>query len=178
MSPRRAVVALAIVSISLMFRPPPAAAGGFGFFDATGFHFGRALREGGGSGRWLDQGGGVELFLGDRDRRLHGRLRFAYQAVVDLDGGTRHAGVLSGGVRVELLPDVESKFGFYVAADMGITPIVTHLRAWFFLDAGPGIRVNPVEKFSLFFEAMGLFRYEKGVQGGPIFHLGARFALD
>ncbi len=174
---------LALILGSLLL-PASAMAGGIGGFNLTGFHFGEALREGGGVGRWLDEGGGVEIVLGSQDSRIKGRIRFAYNAIIDLDlvadgGGVQHAGVFSGGAMVELLPAFdEKKFGLYIAVDVGVSPLVTNGRAFVYLDAGPGVRIDVNERFGLFAEVTGWLRYEKGFYGGPMIFLGARVHVD
>jgi|GEM_PF-1531188 len=167
--------------------PASALAGGIGVFNGTGFHAGPALSEAGGTGTWINEGGGFELFLGKRSSRLHGRLRFGYNAVIDVtplaEGAAAknrvgHSAALSLGAKVELLPDVEKKFGLYVAADIGIAPLVLHLRNYFWVDVGPGVRVNVTEVFGLFAELTGVLRYENGFAGGAQLYLGARFSFD
>jgi hypothetical protein len=167
--------------------PAPALAGGVGVFNGTGFHAGQALSQAGGTGTWINEGGGVELFLGKRDFRLHGRLRFSYNAVIDVtklpEGAEAtnrvgHSAALSLGAKVELLPDVTTKGGFYLVADIGISPLVKHLRNYFWVDVGPGVRVNVNEVFGLFAELTGVIRYENGFAGGAWLFLGARFSFD
>lgn len=178
---RRTLLALIFASLLL---PAGALAGGIGGYNMTGFHFGEALREGGGDGRWLDEGGGIELQLGSRTSRIQGRIRFAYNAIIDLDlvadgGGVQHAGIFSGGAQVQLLPDFDEKaFHLYVAVDVGVSPLVTNGRAFVFVDIGPGVRFDVNERFGLFAEVTGWMRYEKGFYGGPMIFLGARVHLD
>ncbi|MCO4769639.1 MAG: hypothetical protein KDA24_06365 [Deltaproteobacteria bacterium] len=167
--------------------PASALAGGIGVFNGTGFHAGAALSEAGGTGTWINEGGGFELFFGKRDFRLHGRLRFGYNAVIDVtplaEGAVAknrvgHSAALSVGAKVELLPDVEKPFGFYIATDVGISPLVLHLRNYFWVNAGPGVRVDINEVFGLFAELTGVLRYENGFTGGAWLYLGARFSFD
>jgi hypothetical protein len=178
---RRLLPAALLLSLLV---PGVASAGSVGFFDQTGFHFGDALRGGGGTGHWLDQGGGVELLLGSKGIRIKGRVRLAYSAIVDLDGdGTaasvQHSGLVTGGAHVELLPGFEEKVvGLYVLADVGVSPIVSHHRAYVFFDVGAGVRFRANERFSVFVEAAGWVRFEQVVAGGPLFFLGARIELD
>ena len=177
---------VALVLFSALLLAAPASAGGFGVYDQTGVHFGPALSEGGGTRVWLDQGAGVEILLGYRKTRLTGRIRLSYAAVIDLaarstdrsDYRVEHAGMVSGGVQVELLKDLESKVGLYVAADLGVSPLVTHMRAFMFADLGAGLRVRVNDVLALFVEATGMFRFDKTPAGGPLLFLGARFALD
>lgn len=167
--------------------PASALAGGVGFFNGTGFHVGPALSQAGGTGTWIDEGGGVELFLGKRDVRLQGRLRFAYNAVIDVtplpDGieaknRVRHSATLSIGAKVDLLPDVEKPFGFYIAADIGVAPLVRDLANYFWVDVGPGVRVHVNEVFGLFAELTGVVRYQNAFSGGALLFLGARLSFD
>ncbi len=153
-------------------------ASGISVYNGTGFHFGEPLNEKGGEGRWFNEGGGIGLLLGPPGSRLLGRVRFAYNAVIDLAGGTRHVAVLSAGVQVELLPDVNKRFGLYVVTDVGITPLFTDMRLYLFADVGPGVRFDVHRRVSLFAEVCALFRYENGFYAGPQFYFGARFALD
>ena len=174
----------AIVAVFLtaaLALPATAHAGGVGFYNGTGVHVGDALeREG--TGVWLDEGGGIELFLGRRDSRVHGRLRIAYNAIVDLSPEpitrVRHSGFLSLGVKVEFLDDVEQPFGFYLATDVGVSPLTTHLRSYFTYSIGPGVRVRPAGPLELFAELHGFVRYEKVIAGGPMLFLGARLHID
>jgi hypothetical protein len=164
----------------------PAQAGGFGVYDQTGLHFGPSLGESSGAGSWLDQGAGVEVFLGRRDSRFSGRIRLSYAAIIDVGpapdggGGTEvlHAGLVSGGVQVELLKQLEKPAGLYLLADLGVSPLVTHMRAFMFADLGIGVRVRPTSVLELFAEVTGMFRYGKTPAGGPLVYLGARFSLD
>jgi hypothetical protein len=158
--------------------PSSASAGGVGGFGLVGLHFGEALREGGGSGRWLDAGGGLEIHLGATSSRMHGRIRAGYNAIIDLDGGTRHTGLVSAGVAVDLMKDISRPFGVYVLADVGVSPLVTHLRVFVIADVGLGVRVRPTERLELFGEVTGQVRFEKSATGGPLVFLGARFNLD
>ena len=167
--------------------PASASAGGVGFFNGTGVHSGGALSQAGGRGTWVNEGGGVEIFLGKRDFRLHGRLRFGYNAVLDVtplaEGAVAknrvtHAGVISLGAKVELLPDIEKAFGLYVVADIGVAPLVKYGRGYLFVDVGPGARVNVNQVFQLFAELTGMLRYENGFTGGALLFLGARFSFD
>ena len=171
----------------ILLAPASALAGGVGVFNGTGFHAGPALSESGGTGTWINEGGGIELFLGKRDFRLQGRLRFSYNAVIDVtplaegaEAGNRvgHSGALSVGAKVELLPDITKRFGFYVATDIGISPLVQHLRNYFWVDVGPGVRVDVNDVFGLFAELTGVVRYENGFTGGAWLFLGARFSFD
>ncbi len=180
-----APVCLALLIGTLL--SPTAKAGGFGVYDSTAFHFGEALSEGGGNGTWLDQGVGLELFLGHRTSRLTGRLRFAYNAVVDLDPRNtdretaervQHTGLFAVGARVELLPDLEKVFGLYASLDFGVSPLVTNLRIFVFGQVGPGIRIRPVEALEIFAEVGALLRYEHAVGVGPSVQIGARVSFD
>lgn len=181
----RALLA-AVLLLPALLLAAPALAGGFGVYDQTGVHFGASLSQEGGAGVWLDQGGGVEILLGYRKTRLTGRIRLSYAAVIDLsarsddrtDYRVEHAGLVSGGVQVELLKDIDKKVGLYVAVDLGVAPLVTHMRAFMFADLGAGLRVRVDDVLALFVEATGMFRFDKAPAGGPLVFLGARFALD
>ena len=165
----------------------PAQAGGISLYNGTGFHFGAPLNEAGGEGRWFNEGGGIGVVLGAADSRILGRVRMAYNAVIDLSGsnavidlsgGTRHVAVLSAGVQIELLPDPSKRFGLYLVADMGITPLFTDMRLYLFGDVGPGVRFDVHERVSLFAEVCALLRYENSFYAGPQFYFGARLAFD
>ena len=179
-------LSVALVLLIGLLLAEPAQAGGFGVFDQDGLPFGASVSEDGGAGRWLDQGGGVEILLGYRKTRLTGRVRLSYAAIIDLaprsehrtDSRVEHAGLVSGGVQVELLKDLDRKLGLYLLADLGVAPLVTHLRAFMFADLGVGLRVRPTEVLELFVEATGMFRFDKAAAGGPLLYFGARFALD
>ena len=181
----RALYAVVVLLIGLLMAVP-AQAGGFGVFNQTGFHFGQALSEGADEGRWMDEGGGVELLIGYRKARLTGRIRLSYAAVIDIaprsdertDSVVEHAGLVSGGVQIELLKDLEKAFGLYIVVDLGVAPLVTHMRAFMFADAGIGLRVRPDEVLELFAEVAGMFRFDKTAAGGPLLYLGARFSID
>jgi hypothetical protein len=173
----RSLVPVSVLLLALCL-PALAQAGGISIYNGTGFHFGAPLSEEGGEGRWLNEGGGFGVILGPADSRLLGRMRFAYNAVIDLAGGTRHVALLSAGVQIELLPDVSKRFGVYLATDMGITPLFTDMRLYLFADVGPGVRFDINEKFSLFAEVCALLRYENSFYAGPQFYLGARFSFD
>lgn len=175
--------------VSLLAVSSPALAGGLGAFNGTGFHFGEALGEGAETGSWMNEGGGVELVLGPRDVRLNGRLRFAYNAIIDLgergDSGSeassaqvRHSGVMSVGAMVGLLPEVAEKFGLYLAVDLGISPLVQNMQFYFFADLGPGVRFHVTDRLTLFAELAGLFRYDTSFSGGVLMSLGARFPFE
>ena len=181
----RALWVLTLLFVLLL--PPSVLAGGVGVFNGTGFHAGPALSEAGGTGTWVNEGGGIELYLGKRDFRLQGRLRFGYNAVIDVTpvaegvvakNRVGHSAALSVGAKVELLPDVEKKFGLYFAADIGISPLVLHLRNYFWVDVGPGVRLDVNEVFGLFAELTGVVRYENGFTGGAWLYLSARFSFD
>jgi len=170
---------LLVTSLLLALALPGLAhAGGVSLYNATGAHFGQPLSEEGGQGQWFNEGGGVGVVLGPADSRLLGRIRFAYNAVIAGAGGVRHVAVFSAGVHIELLPDPSKRFGFYLAADMGITPLFTDMRLYVFADVGPGVRVDLSPKLSLFAEVCALFRYENSFYAGPQLYLGARFAFD
>jgi len=178
---------LAATLFAALLLPASASAGGIGVFNGTGFHAGPALSEGGGTGTWINQSGGVEIFLGRRDYRLSGRLRFGYNAVIDVSPlaegastGARviHSAALAAGLRVELLPDIEKKFGLYVAGDVGVSPLVLHLANYFWFDVGPGVRLDVNENFGLFAELTGVLRFQNGFTGGAWLYLGARFTFD
>jgi hypothetical protein len=169
--------ALFLLVASLLVLPATASAGGVGVFDQTGFHFGEALREGGGTGSWMDQGGGIEILLGRSDFRLSGRLRLSYVAIIDLSGGVQHAGLFSVGVQVELF-DLDTKFGLYPVLDLGVSPLITQIRFFVFADAGAGVRYRINDLVSIFGELTGMVRYDKAFTGGPMIFLGARFAID
>jgi len=188
----RAMFARALLVCSLLLVlliPGTALAGGVGFYGSPGFHAGPALSQAGGTGTWADLGGGIELFLGKRDSRLHGRLRFGYNGVFDLtplpEGveappGSRisHAAVISLGAKVDLLPDVEKPFSLYIAADIGVSPLVKHLKNYFWVDVGPGIRVNANDVLSVFAELTGVVRFENGFTGGALLFVGVRLSFD
>ncbi len=178
---RRLLILIAALVLGTFAAPRSADAGGVGFYNGTGFHIGPGL-EAEGTGVWLNEGGGLELILGKNGGRVHGRLRFAYNAVIDLgeDPTTlvRHSAVLGLGARIQLLEDVAKPFGAYIVADIGVSPLVTHLRSYFFVNVGPGVRIRPVERLSLFAEVNFLLRYEKVFAAGPIFFFGARVAFD
>jgi hypothetical protein len=181
----RAPLAVLVLLLSTLLAAP-AVAGGVGVFNQTGFHFGASLSESGdrsgaregGTGAWMDEGGGIELLLGYRKTRLNGRFRLSYAAIIDLDGGVLHAGLVSAGVTVDLLKDLERKVGLYVALDLGVAPLATQLRVFMFADVGVGIRFRPNEIVEVFGELTGLFRYDKSPAGGPMLFLGVRFAFD
>jgi len=173
----RSLVPVSVLLLALCL-PGLAQAGGISIYNGTGFHFGAPLSEEGGEGRWLNEGGGFGVILGPADSRLLGRMRFAYNAIIDLAGGTRHVALFSAGVQIEMLPDVSKRFGLYLATDMGITPLFTDMRLYLFADVGPGVRFDVTEKFSLFAEVCALLRYENSFYAGPQFYLGARFSFD
>ncbi len=178
---RRFLILFAALVLGTVAAPRSADAGGVGFYNGTGLHVGPPL-EGEGTGVWLDEGGGLELLLGKDGARLHGRLRFAYNAIFDLGENpttlVRHSAVLSLGARIQLLEDVETPFGVYLAADVGVSPLVTHLRSYFTVNIGPGVRIRPAERLELFAEANFLLRYEKVFAAGPMFFFGARISFD
>ncbi len=178
LAPRLWIVVAIVACLVAFASPRTASAGGVGVFDATGLHFGQALDSEGGTGTWLDQGGGLEVHLGTRGARVSGRLRLYYSAIIDLRGGVRHAGLFSGGVQVELLPDLEKKLGLYAVVDLGVSPLVTQLRIFMFADAGIGLRVRLNDVIALFGEATGQVRFDKRFSGGPLIFLGARFSID
>jgi hypothetical protein len=179
---RRPILLAAALLMGVFVAPSPVLAGGIGAYNGTGFHFGRALTTTGGQGAWLNEGGGVELLLGRQTSRIHGRLRFAYNAIIDLTEGSevpvRHSAVIGLGAKIELLEDIETPGGLYIAADIGVSPLVTHLRSYFFVDLGAGVRFNPAERVSLFAEVTFLLRFQKVVAAGPMFFFGARVAFD
>lgn len=155
----------------------PAVNGTIGGFGLIGLHLGEALTASGGTGTWFDFGGGAEIGLASRRGRLAGRIRVAYYGVRDQDGELRHNGVLSAGMSIQLLKDIERKFGVYAAVDMGVSPLVTELRVFVFADLGVGLRFRPAERVELFAEATAFFRFEKTMSVGPLVFLGARFRL-
>jgi hypothetical protein len=177
MPPTRHLLLAATVFLGLAVCGP-AQAGGISLYNGTGFHFGEPLNEAGGEGRWFNEGGGIGVVLGAADSRVMGRVRMAYNAVIDLSGGVRHVALLSAGVQVELLPDPSKRFGLYLVADMGITPLFTDMRLYLFADVGPGVRFDVHERVSLFAEVCALFRYENSFYAGPQFYFGARLAFD
>jgi len=181
MASLRSYVRASVLALTLCL-PGLAHAGGISIYNGTGFHFGAPLSEEGGQGRWMNEGGGFGVLLGPADSRLLGRMRFAYNAVIDLagdlGGGTRHVAVFSAGIQIELLPDIAKRFGLYLAADMGITPLFTDMRLYLFADVGPGVRFDLNDRLSLFAEVCALVRYENSFYGGPQFYLGARIAFD
>ncbi len=175
--------------LCLLLVPGTALAGGVGFFVSPGFHAGPALSAGGGTGTWADVGGGVELFLGKRDSRVQGRLRFGYNGVMDVtplpEGvtaapGSRvsHSGVLSLGAKIDLLPDVEKPFSVYLVGDLGVSPLVKHLKNYFWVDVGPGVRINANDVLSVFAELTGVVRFENGFTGGALLAAGVRLSFD
>ena len=174
----RAVLLVLTVALIGILAPSSADAGGIGVFDQTGLHFGDALRDGGGTGKWLDQGGGVEVILGYRKKRLTGRLRLSYAAIIDLDGGVQHAGLVSIGAKLEIFKDLEKPLGLYAVLDMGVSPLVTHLRVFVFADAGVGLRYRITDAITVFGELAAQVRFEKSFTAGPILFAGARFSFD
>ena len=58
-----AALAAALLLGALIIVPVAAEAGGAGLYNGTGFHMGKAFNSSGGSGTWMNEGGGVELFL-------------------------------------------------------------------------------------------------------------------
>jgi hypothetical protein len=155
----------------------PAVNGTLGGFGLVGLHLGEALTATGGTGSWFDFGGGAEIGLASRRGRLAGRIRVAYYGVLDQDGGLRHTGVLSAGLSVQMLKDIERKFGVYAVVDMGVSPLVTELRVFVFSDLGIGLRFRPVDRVEIFAETTAFFRFEKTMSVGPLVFLGARFRL-
>jgi hypothetical protein len=178
---RRSLIFLVALALGTLAVPRAADAGGIGVYNATGLHVGKAL-EAEGTGVWIDEGGGLELLLGRTDGRVHGRLRFAYNAIIDTGENpttrVRHSAVLALGAKIELLDDLEKPFGFYLGLDVGVSPLVTHLRSYFTFNVGPGVRVRPVERLELFAEVHALLRYEKVFAAGPMLFLGARVSFD
>ncbi len=169
----------------LLLLPASASAGGLGVFDITGFHFGGALRDGGGTGKFFNQGAGLEVNLGKANSRVHGRLRLWYQFSMDLDlvsedasAAFVHTGMFGAGATIQLLPDLDQKFGLYIFTDVGVSPLVRHLRFFVTADVGPAIRYSPNDVVELFAELGGLFRFEKSLSVGPVLHFGARFTFD
>ena len=177
MRPMHAKLIPAVALLGLLLAAP-AQAGGLGAFNQTGLHFGEALRAGGGTATWLDEGGGVELTLGYEGKRVHARLRLSYTAIVDLGGGVQHAGLFAGGVSIQLLKDLERRLGLYLFVDMGVSPLVTHMRAFVFGDLGVGLSYRVADRVRIFGELAGLVRFEKTVAGGPVLYLGVRFSFD
>lgn len=177
-APRLCVIVAVVGCFVALAGAAPAHAGGLGVFDATGLHFGSALDSTGGTGSWLDQGGGLEINLGVRGTRVSGRLRLFYSAIIDLRGGVQHAGLFSGGMQVELLPDLDKKLGLYAVVDLGVSPLVTQLRIFMFADAGIGLRVHATDALTLFGEVTGQVRFDKRLSAGPLLFLGARFSFD
>ena len=180
---RRSLLLLTVfaaAAFAVASAPQSAHAGGVGFYNGTGFHFGPALTGQGGDGAWLNEGGGVEVLLGRNDGRVHGRLRFAYNAIIDLGDASsvRHSAFLSLGAKIELLDDTTTPFGLYLGTDLGVSPLVTHLRSYFSYSIGPGVRIRPVERLALFAEVALLVRYEKVFAAGPTFFFGARISFD
>jgi hypothetical protein len=160
----------------LFLVPTTASAGGVGFYDMTGFHLSKSA--GATVGPFLDQGGGIELFLGRKDFRLEARFRFAYNAIIKPGGPVVHTGTLSAGARVELLTDLARPGGVYLAADIGVSPLVKDFANYFWVQAGPGVRVRPAEHLQLFAELSGFVRFQYGVAGGLLLTLGVRFPFD
>lgn len=168
----------ALLAFLLLLVPASASAGGVGAYGGAGMHFGQALQEAGGTGKWLDVGGGAELLLGYRTSRVHGRIRLAYNAIIDLDGGVQHAGIFGGGAMVQLLPDPEKPLGLYVSLDLMLAPLVTQLRMFAYGLVGPGLRYHVNEVVEVFGELGLQVRYQKGVTAGPVLQGGVRFHLD
>jgi len=175
----------------LLLAPAPALAGGLGVYDTTGFHFGGALRDGGGLGKAMNQGVGLEVNLGSSTSRVHGRLKVWYQATLDLDvvgqtdedgnaltGGVTHSGLFGGGATIQLLPDLDQKFGVYLFTDVAVAPLVQHIRFYVQAQVGPAVRYKVNDVVQLFAEVGGLFRFEKSLAAGPVLQFGARFTLD
>lgn len=174
----RSLPFVAALPLLVLLLPPSAEAGGVGVVGQAGIHRGLARKEGGGESTWFDGGAGVEIDLGKNHGRAHARIRFLWNAAVDLAGGTQHAGVLSIGGRIELTPDTEAKAGLYLAGDLGVSPAVTHLRTFFFVDVGPGLRVDLSSWLSLFVEATFVVRVQEDPAYGPWVYGGLRFQFD
>ena len=157
--------------------PKPAVNGSIGAYGLVGAHFGEALTSAGGVGSWFDFGGGAEIGLASKSGRLAGRIRFAYYGARDEEAVVRHHGVMSAGLSVQLLKDVDKKFGVYALVDMGVSPLVTELRVFVFADVGVGVRYRVADHVELFGEVTAFLRYEKAMYVGPLGLFGARFRL-
>ncbi|MEE2828084.1 MAG: hypothetical protein VX498_02760, partial [Myxococcota bacterium] len=140
--------------------------GSVGALGMFGLYFGEALDSEGGNGRWVDFGGGLEVGLGARSGRLHGRLRIAYQGVLDEAGEVRHNGIFSAGLGIQLRKDPLAPLGIYLPLDVGVSPLVTELRVFVFAHGGIGVRYQLGDRLELFGELTALLRFEKGLAAG------------
>lgn len=157
----------------------PAQAGGIALLETVGVHVGDRLSAEGGRGTWFDNGLGLELFLGKRHGRAEARFRFFWNASVDtLDNATTHSGALGVGGRIELLKDTAGRAGLYVAGDLGVSPVVQHNQAFFYVSLGPGVRVDLAGPLSFYAEPSFVVRVDDTVAVGPWVHLGIRAHFD
>ncbi len=154
-------------------------AGGVGVLDMTGFHAGvdPADLEGGG-GTWFDQGGGLELWIGAKASRINGRMRVLYNYVTPAEDYASHFALVTFGLEVQLLNNLESPFGLHMHLDLGPAILALQHEEFGMADLGLGIHGDLSEHVTLFAEVSGQMRFRRYVWGGAVFTGGVRFPID
>lgn len=181
MTPMRATLLPSLLLLCATLAPAQARAGGIALLDTVGFHNGPALTVEGGRQTWFDSGLGGELFLGKRHGRAEARFRFFWAANVrrvDDEAQVEHSGALGVGGRIELLKDTTARAGLYIGADLGVSPVVQHNRAYFYVGAGPGLRIDLAGPLSFFTEPTFVVRVDDSVSVGAWLNLGLRANFD
>ncbi len=157
----------------------PARAGGVGVFDMTGFHAGADLSgQAAETGRWLDQGVGLEILVGSRASRVRGRVRVMFNAVIPAEEHNRYFGIALFGMEIQLLRNLERPFGVHVLLDLGPAFLAKQHEEYGMAQAGVGIHHDFHPNFGIFAEVSGQIRFRGWVWGGAAATVGVRVPID
>ncbi len=156
-----------------------ALAGGIGIYDLTGFHAGVDTADPeGGSGTWLDQGAGLEVWIGGRETRVSGRVRVFYNLVHPAEEHARHFGLALFGVEFQLLKDLTRPVGLHAFADVGPAFLAAQHGEFGMADLGVGFHGDLAKHLQVLVEVGGQLRFRRRVWGGAVLMAGLRFPID
>jgi hypothetical protein len=169
-----------LVVAALALAPAGSArAGGIGIYDLTGFHAGVDTADPeGGDGTWLDQGGGLEVWIGGRDARVNGRVRVFYNLVHPAEAHARHFGLALFGVEVQLLKELGTPFGLHAFADIGPAFLAAEHGEFGMADLGIGLHGDLAQHLQVVVEVGGQLRFRRQLWGGAVLMAGLRFPID
>ncbi len=170
---------LLIVAALALVPAGGASAGGIGIFDLTGFHTGVDISDPeGANATWLDQGVGLEVWIGGRESRISGRVRVFYNLVHPAEAHARHFGLALFGFEVQLLKELSKPFGLHAFADLGPAFLAAQHGEFGVADLGIGLHGDLAKHLQVVVEVGGQVRFRRKVLGGAVLMAGLRFPID